>query len=60
MQWSLPAFNRALRLLLVPAVDWCGTYKKSDALTELKAAYIDMGGMRENGARVWVRGDSAA
>jgi hypothetical protein len=29
-----------------------------DALTKLKAAYIDMGGMRENGARGWLRDDS--
>ncbi len=32
MQWSLPAYNRNLNLLIAPAVDWCGTYKKADEL----------------------------
>jgi len=32
MQWSLPAFNPALNLLFVPAVDWCGHYSKSAEL----------------------------
>jgi alcohol dehydrogenase (cytochrome c) len=32
MQWSRPAFNPALHVLLVPAVDWCGHYRKTDEL----------------------------
>ena len=32
MQWSLPAFNPGLGLLFAPAVDWCGTYRKTDEL----------------------------
>src|SRR5262249_50274306 len=30
MEWSSPAFNPQLNLLFTPAVDWCGSFRKSD------------------------------
>ena len=32
MQWSHPAYSPSLNLLIAPAVDWCGTYRKADEL----------------------------
>jgi alcohol dehydrogenase (cytochrome c) len=30
VQWNGPAFNPRTNMLYVPAVDWCGTYKKAE------------------------------
>ncbi|MEW6211251.1 MAG: PQQ-binding-like beta-propeller repeat protein [Acidobacteriota bacterium] len=30
VQWNGPAFNPQTNMLYVPAVDWCGTYKRDD------------------------------
>jgi alcohol dehydrogenase (cytochrome c) len=32
LQWSAPAFHPGANLLFAPAVDWCGTFKKTDEL----------------------------
>lgn len=32
MQWSPPAHDPRLNLLIAPAVDWCGSYRKAEAL----------------------------
>jgi alcohol dehydrogenase (cytochrome c) len=32
VEWSVPAYSPKLDLLVVPAVDWCGVYKKDDEL----------------------------
>lgn len=36
MQWSHPAYLPMLNLLVAPAVDWCGTYRKSDDLRHVR------------------------
>ena len=30
VEWSLPAFSPKLDLMVIPSVDWCGTFKKDD------------------------------
>ncbi len=30
VEWSTPAYNPKLDLMVVPAVDWCGVYKKDE------------------------------
>lgn len=40
MEWSGPAFDSARNTLFVPAVDWCGVFKKAaDAPTPLKESH---------------------
>ncbi|MFN0037952.1 MAG: pyrroloquinoline quinone-dependent dehydrogenase [Burkholderiales bacterium] len=43
MQWSLPAYNPQMNLLIAPAVDWCGQYKKADELRYV-SGQLYMGG----------------
>lgn len=35
LQWSAPAFHPGANLLFAPAVDWCGTFQKADALHDI-------------------------
>ncbi|MEO8134428.1 MAG: PQQ-binding-like beta-propeller repeat protein [Betaproteobacteria bacterium] len=30
VEWSVPAYSPKLDMMVVPAVDWCGTFKKDD------------------------------
>lgn len=30
MEWSVPALNPRTDVMVAPAVDWCGTFKKDD------------------------------
>src|SRR5258708_14149098 len=30
VEWSVPAYSRKLDMMVVPAVDWCGVFKKED------------------------------
>jgi alcohol dehydrogenase (cytochrome c) len=43
VQWNGPAFNPQTNMLYVPAVDWCGTYKRDDE-ARFVAGQIYMGG----------------
>ena len=36
VQWNGPAFSPQTNMLYVPAVDWCGTYKKAEKLHHVK------------------------
>ena len=35
VQWNGPAFSPQTSMLYVPAVDWCGTFKKADTLVQV-------------------------
>jgi glucose dehydrogenase len=43
VQWNGPAFSPRTNMLYVPAVDWCGTYKKAEELRHVKGR-LYMGG----------------
>jgi alcohol dehydrogenase (cytochrome c) len=43
MQWNGPAFNPQTNMLYVPAVDWCGTFKKGENVRHV-AGQTYMGG----------------
>jgi alcohol dehydrogenase (cytochrome c) len=43
VQWNGPAFNPQTNMLYVPAVDWCGTYKRDDEV-RFVAGQAYMGG----------------
>src|SRR5438552_4709202 len=43
VQWYGPAFSPQTNLLYVPAVDWCGTYKRAETLRHVKGR-LYMGG----------------
>lgn len=43
MQWSRPALAPSSGLLLVPAVDWCGTYRKAAQLRHIRGQ-LHLGG----------------
>jgi alcohol dehydrogenase (cytochrome c) len=47
VQWNGPAFNPQTNILYVPAVDWCGTYKRAETLRYVKER-LYMGGSFES------------
>jgi PQQ-dependent dehydrogenase (methanol/ethanol family) len=43
VQWNGPAFSPRTNMLYIPAVDWCGTYKKAEELRHVQGR-LYMGG----------------
>lgn len=57
VQWNGPAFNPGTNMLYVPAVDWCGVYRKAEAVRHIPGQLYMGGSFQEDPvekARGWL------